>query len=67
MMPSTVAKLELAEKYAGFSPHAPNVDDERRELFALLNEGIAAMANGGGHPVSEVFAKLKDDFGYEDV
>ena len=66
-MPSTVAKLELAEKYAGFSPYAPNVDDERRELFALLDEGIAAMDNGGGRPAAEVFAKLKDDFGYEGV
>ena len=66
-MPNTTPNLELATKYAGFAPYVKNIDDDRNELFALLDEGIAAMHQGGGRPAAEVFARLKEDFGYDDV
>ena len=66
-MPNTHPNIELAAKYAGFLPDASNAEDDCAELFALLDEGIAAMGNSGGRPAAEVFAKLKEKYGYENV
>ena len=66
-MPNATPNLELATKYAGFTPYVKNATDDCNELFALLDEGVAAMHQGGGRPTDEVFAKLKKDFGYDDV
>ena len=35
----------------------------KRELYRLLEEGYAAMKEGGGRPASEVFDSLEKEFG----
>jgi len=37
----------------------------RRELYRLLDEGLAAMKTGGGLPAAEVFASLKKEYGFD--
>ena len=39
----------------------------RRELHRLLDEGIASMKEGKGRPAKEVFAELREEFGFERV
>jgi len=34
----------------------------RRKLHRLLDDGLAAMKDGGGRPDGEVFAKLREEY-----
>ena len=37
----------------------------RRELHRKLDEGLAAMKAGGGRPAKDVFASIKEEYGFD--
>jgi len=39
----------------------------RRELHRQLDEGLSAMAAGGGRPARQVFDGIKEEYGFGEV